>query len=148
MTPNQRFLVRSSWLKVFPHATVFTQQFYHRLFEIDPDLAPLFKSPMYLQFKKLFTALNLIVKGLDNMEKLLNNVQILAIQHASFGVRDKDYDNMGEALLWALEKNLGEQFNQAVKDAWATLYKTISDTMKSAAHESLKQQHYIKHKNE
>lgn len=140
MTPEQIYLVQTSWRRVFPHAIKIGQEFYDHLFEIDHELRPLFKRPMHRQVKKLFSTLNLIVKGLNDLESLIPVVQHMAIMHTSYGVRDSDYNKVGAALLWSLEKNLGKDFNEPTKNAWIAAYTTLSTVMKAAANEAYNNQ--------
>jgi len=42
---------------------------------------------------------------------------------------------VGSALLWTLEKALGEAFTSEVKDAWASAYILLWTTMTDAANE-------------
>jgi hemoglobin-like flavoprotein len=44
---------------------------------------------------------------------------------------------VGEALLWTLEKGLGNDWNLEVKKAWLACYDMISETMISAAEPKL-----------
>ncbi len=43
------------------------------------------------------------------------------------------YDALGEALLWALEQALGEDFTPAVREAWTVCYDELAGEMKAAA---------------
>lgn len=36
---------------------------------------------------------------------------------------------MGEALLWALQQALNEEFTQATGDAWETVYSDLAEAM-------------------
>jgi hypothetical protein len=44
-----------------------------------------------------------------------------------------DYPLIGDALLQALEKHLGENWNSEVKQAWTLAYQTIADIMAEGA---------------
>jgi nitric oxide dioxygenase len=46
---------------------------------------------------------------------------------------DKHYDTVAEALLWTLEKGLGEAFTPETRQAWITVYGVLASTMKDAA---------------
>ena len=70
---------------------------------------------------------------LDRIEQLLPVVQSLGTRHVSYGVRDKDYDTVGQALLWTLRKGLGEAFTPDVELAWANVYATLASAMQSGA---------------
>lgn len=135
MTETQKHLVQKSFEKVLPIADTAAQLFYGRLFEIDPSLKPMFTSDMNEQGKKLMMTLNVAVKGLDRLEELLPQLEKLGRNHVSYGVKDEHYDTIAEALLWTLEKGLGDEFTPEVKDAWISVYTVIANTMKKAASE-------------
>ncbi len=135
MTETQKHLVQKSFEKVLPIADTAAQLFYGRLFEIDPSLKPMFTSDMNEQGKKLMMTLNVAVNGLDRLEDLLPQIEKLGRNHVSYGVKDKHYDTVAQALLWTLEKGLGEEFTPEVKDAWVSVYTIIANTMKKAASE-------------
>ena len=75
------------------------------------------------------------VAGLSHLETLVPAVQALGRRHAGYGVKAQHYASVGSALLWTLEKGLGDAFTPAVKDAWATTYIVLSTTMMNAANE-------------
>ena len=133
MTPEQIELVKSSWAKVLPIADQAAALFYGRLFELDPALKPLFKGDMREQGAKLMKMINTAVNGLDRIEAIVPAVQALGERHVAYGVRERDYDTVGVALLWTLEKGLGEAFTPEVGQAWAGTYGLLADTMKAAA---------------
>lgn len=137
MTPEQILLVQKSWRKAYPCAIKIGESFYNRLFELDPELRPLFKKPMHRQIKKLFSTLNLIVKGLNDLKAFTPVVEHLAVIHIGYGVRESDYAKVGAALLWSFEKNLGQDFTEPTKEAWITAYTTLSSAMINAAHEAI-----------
>jgi len=57
MTPEQQAVVRSSFARVAAIAPQLASWFYHRAFEIDPDVKSLFKGDMERQGRKLMAAL-------------------------------------------------------------------------------------------
>jgi len=61
----------------------------------------------------------------------------LGTRHVSYGVRDKDYDTVGQALLWTLRKGLGEAFTPDVKTAWSEVYATLASAMQSGEERSV-----------
>ena len=133
MTPEQVELVKSSWEKVMPISKTAGELFYGRLFELDPSLKELFKKPMDEQINKLFAALNLAVRGLDDLPSIVPVVQELGVKHVAYGVNDKDYDTVGAAFLWTLDKGLGDAFTPDTKEAWTLVYTTVANVMKEAA---------------
>jgi hemoglobin-like flavoprotein len=133
MTPEQKMLVQSSFAKVAPIAEAAAELFYGRLFELDPSLRPLFKGDIKEQGRKLMAMIRAAVAGLDNLSGLVPVVQDLGRRHLAYGVKDKHYDTVGAALLWTLEKGLGDSFTPPVKDAWTVVYGVLATTMKDAA---------------
>jgi len=136
MTPEQVGLVKSSWAKVLPISDKAAELFYGKLFELDPDLKPLFKGNMEEQGKKLMKMINTAVNGLDRLDEIVPAVQQLGVRHVGYGVKDEHYDTVGAALLWTLGAGLGDDFTEDTKEAWATVYGLLADTMKSAAAEA------------
>lgn len=136
MTPEQISLVQESWEKVKPISEQAAELFYGRLFELDASLKPLFKGDMKEQGKKLMATLNLAVTSLTKLDAILPAVQDLGRRHVQYGVPDESYQTVGAALLWTLDKGLGEAFTDDVKEAWTITYVTLSTVMLDAAHEA------------
>lgn len=133
MTPEQIELVQTTWAKVAPNAEQVAVLFYGRLFEIAPEVKPLFKGDMAEQGKKLMTMLAVAVNGLPKLEALVPAVQDMGVRHNDYGVKPEQYDSVGAALLWTLEQGLGEDFTPEVKEAWTETYTTLATVMKDAA---------------
>jgi nitric oxide dioxygenase len=133
MTPLQVAAVQRSFSLVVPIKEQAAQIFYDRLFSVDPSLKKLFKGDMKEQGKKLMSALALVVAGLANPQSILPRVEELGRKHVGYGVEDRHYDTVGGALLWTLEKGLGDKFTPDVKDAWTAAYTLLATVMKDAA---------------
>lgn len=133
MTPDQIQLVKSSFAKVAPIAPQAAELFYGRLFEIAPEVRPMFKGDVAEQGRKLMTALTMAVANLERTDKLVPVVRDLGRRHVGYGVRDAHYGKVAEALLWTLEKGLGDAFTPPVREAWTAAYMLIAGTMKDAA---------------
>lgn len=130
MSPEQKLLVQDSFAKIAPYADDVAVLFYGRLFTLDPTVKALFRNDMLEQRRKLMQTIGVAVKGLDRLEALIPTLQELGRRHVSYGVKNADYDTVGAALLWSLEQFLGADFTPAVKEAWATVYGALADTMK------------------
>ena len=132
MNGEQINLVQESFGKVVPIADTAAALFYGRLFDIDPALEPLFKGDMVEQGRKLMQMIGVAVKSLDRLEQVLPAVCALGARHAGYGVREKDYDTVGSALIWTLKKGLGDGFTPETEAAWAEVYTTLAGVMKDA----------------
>jgi len=136
MTPKQIALVQESFARLLPIADEAGVMFYKRLFEIDPELETLFDIDIEEQGEKLMGALHVIIDGLSDLDFVVTQMKDLGRRHAGYGVKDKDYDTVGQALLWTLAQGLGESFTEETKTAWAAAYDFVATTMKRAASEA------------
>ena len=134
MTPEKIALVQDSFAKVVPIADQAAILFYDRLFEIAPEVKPMFHGDMAEQRRKLMSVLGVVVTGLSRLETVLPAASALAKKHVTYGVKDEHYPVVGSALLWTLEKGLGEAWNPELADAVTTAYGTLSGYMISEAH--------------
>ena len=133
MTDRQVALVQSSFNLVTPVIETAAIMFYDRLFEVDPSLRRLFRSPQAEQSRKLAHVLTVVVKGLSRPEQILPAVEELGRRHSGYGVRPEHYATVGAALLWTLQRGLREAFSDEVREAWAAAYSLLSSTMQRAA---------------
>ena len=139
MTPEQIASVRASYDKIAPIRATAGALFYRRLFELDPELRPLFRGNLQLQAVKLMSMIELIVDNLGQFERLLPQVQALGRAHVGYGARDAHYDTVETALLWTLRTGLEEQFTPADEVAWGAAYGLIAETMKAAARQRVRE---------
>ena len=136
MSPEQKTLVKETWLKVAPMADTAARLFYDRLFEIDATTRPLFKATNVAeQRRKLIQALTVVVQGLDHLEALLPTLADLGWRHVQYGVMDGHYDTVGAALLWTIEQGLGSGWTPEVKAAWSDAYALLAHVMRAPADE-------------
>lgn len=137
MTPERIALVRESFAKVRPIADDAAALFYGRLFQIAPEVRPLFPADLTEQGRKLIATLAVVVNSLDDLPALLPVVQRLGARHAGYGVTGEHFAPVGVALLWTLEKGLGEDFTPEVRMAWTEAYHVLAtvmiDALKTAA---------------
>src|SRR5919201_2430819 len=129
MTPDQIKLVQESFAKVAPISEQAAVIFYDRLFEVAPAVKAMFPADMTEQRKKLMATLAVVVNGLSNLQSILPAASALATRHVTYGAKAEHYPVVGSALLWTLEKGLGEAWKPEVADAWTAAYGTLSGYM-------------------
>ena len=117
MNSTQVKLVQESFAKVVPISEAAAVIFYDRLFEVAPSVKAMFPDDMTQQRKKLMMMLAAVVNGLGNLESILPAASALAKRHVDYGARPEHYPVVGGALLWTLEKGLGEAWTSDVADA-------------------------------
>ncbi|MDP3692762.1 globin family protein [Bradyrhizobium sp.] len=134
MNSTQVKLVQESFAKVVPISEAAAAIFYDRLFEVAPAVKAMFPDDMSGQRKKLMMMLAAVVNGLGNLESILPAASALAKRHVDYGARPEHYPVVGGALLWTLEKGLGEAWTPDVAEAWTAAYGTLSGYMISEAY--------------
>lgn len=130
MTAQQVQLVKKTWKllrEVDP--ALLGDVFYGRLFFKYPFLRPLFKGPMDIQYQKFIDMLSLIVARIDRPDILMPEIAALAQSHKGYGVQPSHYEDVKDALLWTLEVGLGNDWNDAVKQAWEACYDGLAHLM-------------------
>lgn len=129
MTPEQVKAIQESFTKVAPISEQAADLFYGRLFEIAPEVKPLFRSDMKEQGRKLMGTLAVVVNGLGNLEAVLPAASALAKRHVGYGVKPDHYAPVGAALLWTLERGLGDDWTADLQAVWTAAYTVLSDYM-------------------
>ena len=129
VTPDQVKAIQDSFKLVAPISEQAAALFYGRLFEIAPNLRPLFRGDMTEQGRKLMATLGVVVNSLDKLEAILPAASALAKRHVDYGVTAQDYTPVGAALLWTLEQGLGKAWTPELAQAWGAAYALLSDYM-------------------
>lgn len=134
MSPESQRLIRDSWTSIQPVGDRVVATFYERLFKASPEAAKLFdRSRMPEQRRKFAAMLAEIVRVIDRPDLLVSEVASSGRRHVEYGVRERDYDDVGAALIWALEKELGDGFTAETKAAWREAYALLAAVMRRAA---------------
>jgi hemoglobin-like flavoprotein len=136
-TEKDILLVVKTFDQVVPIAGLAADLFYDRLFEIAPQLRPMFPTDMRDQKRKLFVMIATAVQGLGDLDRLVPQVKALGARHTGYGVKAEHYAIVGAALLWTLERGLGAAFTPAVQVAWTRVYGLLAATMQAGASEAI-----------
>jgi len=134
MTLKQVMLLQQSFANVAPISGQVAIMFYDRLFELAPQVKEIFPADMTEQRQKLMATLAVVVNGLSNLQSVLPAASALAKRHIAYGAKPEHYPVVGSALLWTLEKCLGDAWTPEVAEAWAVAYGTLSTSMIEQAH--------------
>ena len=133
MTPQEIDLVQRSFDKVALERDGFAVDFYDRLFELDPSLRGLFDADLTAQRRKLTAMLVTVICNLRSPDLLHGALVRLGQRHVGYQVRTEYYAIAGEALIWALRRNLGDDWTPALQQAWLSAYNTLAGMMQAAA---------------
>jgi hemoglobin-like flavoprotein len=107
--------------------------FYDRLFELAPDVRPMFKASLDQQVRKLADMLGWIIVNLDDPGTMMTTLQQLGVRHKEYGVVVDHYAPVGLALIHMFQVTLGERFTPAMEEAWLEIYAVISRDMERGA---------------
>ena len=129
-------LVCDSFDKVVPIAGVAADLFYQRLFYLAPSLRGMFPEDMRDQKRKLMVMIANAVQGLRDLDRLVPQLTTLGARHAGYGVEPRHYAIVGEALIWTLERGLGNAFTPQVRQAWTRVYGLLAAVMQDGARDA------------
>jgi nitric oxide dioxygenase len=133
ITDAQIQLVKRSWSRLQGiRPEIVADLFYTRLFDRHPALRRLFPDNMDAQYRKLMDMLSTIVMRLHQLQELSPEISAMAQRHRVYGVRDRHYRYVGEALLWTLAAGLGREWTPETEKAWTDCYQLLSATMQAA----------------
>ncbi len=132
MTPEQVVIVQTTWRPVLLVGDTFAELFYGKLFTLDPDLRRLFKNDLKEQGRNLTAMISVAAGSLGRAERIVLALRELGRRHQAYGVQPQHYETVAAALLWALEKSLGEAFTPEVRGAWTEAYRLLAATMQDA----------------
>jgi hemoglobin-like flavoprotein len=134
LTVEQIWLVKKTWRMLRGiDPSIVTGAFYAKLFSDHPGLRKMFPKDMEPQYVKLMDMLNAVVARLDKLDELSEDIAAMADRHIGYGVKNNHYKLVGDALLWTLEKGLGNDWTPPVKAAWTEAYCVLSEAMINAS---------------
>lgn len=133
MTPEQIKLIKLTFSQVMSDKEGVGRMFYDRLFAIAPETKAMFHGDISAQSRKLMDTLALAIGMLRDTPSLVKVLQELAVRHVRYGVTEKHYGLVGEALIWTLERRLGAAFTHEARAAWTALYGAVCEIMLDAA---------------
>ena len=139
---HQIGLVQTSFAQVLPNANTTAEHFFNYLFERSPELTAILLGSMFKdeglnqleQHKKRFVStVQMVMKGLDGVDKLVPNVQEWGRKYANRGLEAQHYETIGDALLWALEQTPGVAMSTDTKHAWRSTYVLLQGIVEESA---------------
>ncbi len=133
LTVDEIDLLRTSVRRLTQQAEHSALAFYDHLFELAPDLRPLFGGDIDKQTVKMMSTLGSIVAQLHDQDTLQSLVRDLGQRHVGYGAQPEHYALLGETLLWTLEQELGPDFTPEMAAAWQKGFDGLAAAMIAAA---------------
>ena len=133
LTKREKQHIIETFTMIEPFAAKAAELFYNRLFEIAPQVKPMFKNTdMSKQGRHLMMTIGILVHSIDQLDTFAAHLHKLGKNHIKYGAQAEHYTVVGEALLWALEQGVGDAWNDDVASAWTKLYTYVATTAKEA----------------
>ncbi len=133
LTPAQVGIVQDSFKRIGPQAAEASRIFYDELFRTSPELRALFPQDMSAHKTKFVQMLAGIVRSLDQIAAISEEIVDLGRRHMSYDIEDDHYAMVGDALLWTLNRILGAEFTPEVRAAWEAAYDMIARVMQEGS---------------
>lgn len=129
LSPEQVALLRESYRRLARAPEDASERFYARLFEIAPELRPMFPSDMSEQGMKFMSTLGIILDRIEDPELLEPYIEALARGHAACGVKREHFPLMRRALVETMREALGAEFPEGADAAWEVAYDRLARKM-------------------
>lgn len=105
---------------------------FDRLFEVHPELRPLFRADMRDSRKKFVRKVDYIINHLDEPEILGPELKKLGRFHGDkFHIDEKRYQMFIDASIYALSAAFGNDFTPELRRTWAYVLEILAQVMQS-----------------
>ena len=125
MTPRQIRLVQDSFEAVAPQRNRLAAMFQAQLFVREPSLHGIFRGDK-AETASLHSGLAEIVASLDRLYPIVPALEWLGVRAAARGIGPRQYAAIEQALLAALESELGQGFGLELREAWSAAFGRVS----------------------
>jgi hemoglobin-like flavoprotein len=134
MRPEQIKRLQDSFDRVWVTGRV-VDLFYDRLFVIAPHTRSLFPADMESQKMKFTSMLASAIGLIERKHMFTSIIEDLGRRHARYGIAETDYDAVGQALMWSLERALAYEFTNELRSDWLALFENVRKIMIKASHQ-------------
>lgn len=112
------------------HGITITTRFYERMFEKNPEVAPLFDMARQRngeQPKALALAVLGAAENIENLSVIMPLVKNIGARHVAAGVKPEHYPIVGANLLAAIKEVLGDAATDEIITAWEKAYGVLAE---------------------
>lgn len=132
LTASEAEKIRYSFSKVITARESFSKSFYDRLFTTAPSTRLLFSTDMDTQREKLVATLAYVVRSVNSLDSLRNDIRELGRRHVEYGIIPGHYVILRDVFLDTIAEYTGDEFDAETRHAWAKLYDIVADEMTAA----------------
>lgn len=134
-------IIKSTVPALKEHGLEITKTFYETMFENNPEVKPFFNMDRQSsgeQPKALAMTILAAAENIENLQVLLPVVQKIGEKHCNKGIKSEHYPIVGQNLLIAIKKVLGDLATDEVIDAWGKAYGVIAEVFINSENEIYK----------
>jgi nitric oxide dioxygenase len=138
MTPTELSLIEADAAVLDADPDRFARAFYATLFDLAPEVRPMFPADLADQRVKLMRELSELVHAgtgaaaTGSLDGFVARAGALGRRHRGYGVTATMYAAVGTALVAAVRECV-TGFDDAHAEAWAGLYRLVADAMREGA---------------
>eukprot|EP01138_Halocafeteria_seosinensis_P008272 gb/GECG01008453.1/.p1 GENE.gb/GECG01008453.1/~~gb/GECG01008453.1/.p1 ORF type:complete len:414 (+),score=66.64 gb/GECG01008453.1/:1-1242(+) len=135
MTEKQKQLVKDTAPTIAENIVTITKTFYPIMFERYPEVKTYFNQAHQksgAQPKALANAVVAYATHLDRLEEIGESVNTIVHKHTALNIRPEQYPIVGECLLDAIRKVMGDAVNEEVMNAWEAAYNQLASILINA----------------
>lgn len=132
LTESQISIIKATAPVVAEHALEITGTFYPLMFDRYPEVAVFFNQSHQnngAQRQALGNAIIAYALNIDNLQALSPAVKLITHKHCSLGIAPEHYDIVGECLMAAIGKVLGDAVTPEIADAWDAAYRQLANML-------------------
>lgn len=132
----QKLAIYRSLPKIVLHQREFGEHFYKRVFEEMPESREMFKTAIPIQHQRFMQTLIITINALDHPERFNKLATEMAEKHIRHHLEPHQYQALGVALMDSIAITLGDEFTEAMREAWEALYHALVTTMQEVTSKS------------
>jgi hemoglobin-like flavoprotein len=126
--------LETSFDLVAPHGDELMDEFYWRLFEAAPGVAPLFAATdLQRQKAMLLGTLVLLRKSLRDLDAIVPKLRDLGARHVAYGAEPEHYPVVGQVLIAAMAAIAGPAWRPEYQRAWNQAFEIVAGAMLEGA---------------
>jgi hemoglobin-like flavoprotein len=132
MVEDEIKIIKETWQDIAkrPGADI-EMLLYNRLFEHVPALPPSFQHDLRGHCKKFIVMHNYIINKLDNAN-FIHDVRSLGKKYSNDGIREEHFEQIKQALLWALKNKLKDEWTPSVMVSWVWYFSMLDCILKDS----------------
>jgi nitric oxide dioxygenase len=129
MNQNTKDIIKATAPLIKENGEKITTTMYEILFSNYPEAKKLFENAEPDQYKKLANAVYAYAANIDQLELLGKGIETMVQAHVKTNIEPKHYPWVGESLLAAIKKVLGDKATDEVIKAWEEAYFFLADIL-------------------